>query len=36
MTQYYFAFGSNMSAHRLGERLPNVGASGWPIYPTIV
>ncbi|WP_105188430.1 gamma-glutamylcyclotransferase family protein [Pseudoalteromonas sp. T1lg48] len=28
MTQYYFAFGSNMSAQRLGERLPEAERVG--------
>ncbi|MEM0514172.1 gamma-glutamylcyclotransferase family protein [Pseudoalteromonas sp. YIC-827] len=35
MTQYYFAFGSNMSAQRLGERLPSaqrVGVAHLPDY----
>ncbi|WP_105253959.1 gamma-glutamylcyclotransferase family protein [Pseudoalteromonas sp. T1lg75] len=35
MTQYYFAFGSNMSAQRLGERLPDaqrVGVAHLPGY----
>ena len=28
MTQYYFSFGSNMSAHRIKARLPNAKRVG--------